>query len=129
MVLLSSASYAVGTLLLLIACNGLAYGASMSSFRGGPIFPAMFIGAAGGTAMSHLPGLPLVPAVAMGIGAMSVVMLTPRREFTRHEWGGRHGDAGPSRLSPVRFQPGGSCGVIVLLRDPDSRCSPVRGFA
>src|SRR6266516_1911624 len=36
----------------------------------------MFIGAAGGVAMSHLPGLTLVPAVAMGIGAMSVVMLT-----------------------------------------------------
>ncbi len=42
----------------------------------GPIFPAMFIGAAGGIALSHLPGLPLVPAVAMGIGAMTVVMLT-----------------------------------------------------
>ena len=26
--------------------------------------------------MSHLPGLPLVAGVAMGIGAMSVVMLT-----------------------------------------------------
>jgi H+/Cl- antiporter ClcA len=71
----SSASYTVPALLLLLACKALAYGASMSSFRGGPIFPAMFIGAAGGMAMSHLPGLPLVPAVAMGIGAMSVVML------------------------------------------------------
>jgi H+/Cl- antiporter ClcA len=71
----SSSSYTVGALLLLIACKGLAYGASMSSFRGGPVFPAMFIGAAGGMAMSHLPGLPLVPAVAMGIGAMSAVML------------------------------------------------------
>ncbi len=71
----SSASYTVAALLLLIACKGLAYGASLSSFRGGPIFPAMFIGAAGGMAMSHLPGLPLVPALAMGIGAMSAVML------------------------------------------------------
>jgi H+/Cl- antiporter ClcA len=71
----SSASYTVGALLLLIACKGLAYSASMSGFRGGPTFPAMFVGAAGGMAMSHLPGLPLVPAVAMGIGAMSVVML------------------------------------------------------
>ena len=71
----SSASYTVAALLLLLACKGLAYGASLSSFRGGPIFPAMFIGAAGGMAMSHLPGLPLVPAVAMGIGAMSAVML------------------------------------------------------
>ena len=65
----------MAALLLLIACKGLAYGASLSSFRGGPIFPAMFIGAAGGMAMSHLPGLPLVPALAMGIGAMSAVML------------------------------------------------------
>ena len=42
---------------------------------GGPIFPAMFLGAAGGIALSHLPGLPLVAGVAMGLGAMSVVML------------------------------------------------------
>jgi chloride channel protein, CIC family len=69
------ASYSVGALLLLLACKGLAYGASLSSFRGGPIFPSMFLGAAGGMAMSHLPGLPLVPAIGMGIGAMCVAML------------------------------------------------------
>ena len=68
-------TYSVGALLLLLACKGLAYGASLSSFRGGPIFPAMFIGAVGGAAASHLPGLPLVPAVAIGIGAMAVAML------------------------------------------------------
>jgi len=71
-----SADYTVGALLLLMVCKGLAYGVSLASFRGGPIFPAMFIGAAGGIAMSHLPGLPVVAGVAMGIGAMSVVMLT-----------------------------------------------------
>jgi H+/Cl- antiporter ClcA len=70
-----NASYTVGTLVLLIACKGLAYGVSLSSFRGGPVFPAMYIGAAGGIAMSHLPGLSLVPAIAMGIGAMSAVLL------------------------------------------------------
>jgi H+/Cl- antiporter ClcA len=70
-----SAAYTLGAVLLLIACKGLAYSASLSSFRGGPIFPAMFLGAAGGMALSHLPGLPLVPAIAMGIGAMSTVML------------------------------------------------------
>jgi H+/Cl- antiporter ClcA len=70
-----SASYTVAALLLLLACKGLAYGASLSSFRGGPTFPAMFLGAAGGIALSHLPGLPLVDGVAMGIGAMTVVML------------------------------------------------------
>jgi len=72
----NASSYTVGALLLLVVCKGLAYGVSLSGFRGGPIFPAMFIGAAGGIALSHLPGLPLVPSVAMGIGAMSVVMLS-----------------------------------------------------
>ena len=70
-----AASYSVGALLLLMACKGLAYGASLSSFRGGPTFPALYLGAAGGIALSHLPGLPLVPGVAMGIGAMCAVML------------------------------------------------------
>ena len=73
-----AASYSVGTLLLLLVCKTLAYGVSRGSFRGGPIFPALFIGAAGGVAMSHLPGLPLVAAVAMGIGAvMAAVMKLP----------------------------------------------------
>jgi hypothetical protein len=66
----------VGTLLLLLLCKGLAYSLSLSSFRGGPVFPAMFLGAAGGIAASHLPGLSLVPAVAMGIGAMCCTMLS-----------------------------------------------------
>ena len=70
-----SADYSVLVLLMLLLCKGLAYGVSLGSFRGGPIFPAMFLGAAGGVAMSHLPGLTLVPAVAMGIGALCVVML------------------------------------------------------
>ncbi|HEV3355129.1 MAG TPA: chloride channel protein [Acidimicrobiales bacterium] len=71
----NSATFSVATLLLIVACKGLAYGVSMSAFRGGPTFPAMFIGAAGGIALSHLPGLPPVAGAAMGIGAMTVVML------------------------------------------------------
>jgi H+/Cl- antiporter ClcA len=70
-----SASYTVGALLLLLICKGLAYGASLSGFRGGPTFPALFLGAVGGVALSHLPGLPVVYGVAMGIGAMCAVML------------------------------------------------------
>jgi H+/Cl- antiporter ClcA len=70
-----SASYTLGALLLLMACKGLAYGVSLSGFRGGPTFPAMFLGAVGGVALSHLPGLPLVDGVAVGIGAMTAVML------------------------------------------------------
>ena len=70
-----SASYTVGALLLLLVCKGIAYGVSLSGFRGGPTFPALFLGAAGGVALSHLPGLPLVYGVAMGIGALCAVML------------------------------------------------------
>jgi H+/Cl- antiporter ClcA len=71
----ASAGYSAAALVLLLACKGLAYGVSLSAFRGGPTFPAMFLGAAGGLALSHLPGLPVVAGVAMGIGAMTVVML------------------------------------------------------
>jgi hypothetical protein len=71
----SASSWTVGALLLLVLFKGLAYGASLSCFRGGPTFPGMFIGAAGGIALSHLPGLPLISGVAMGIGAMTVAML------------------------------------------------------
>jgi H+/Cl- antiporter ClcA len=70
-----AAGWTVGALTLLIVCKGLAYSLSLSSFRGGPTFPGMFIGAAGGIALSHLPGLPAIAGVAMGIGAMTVAML------------------------------------------------------
>ena len=72
---LHAAGWTVGALVLLVVCKGVAYGISLSGFRGGPVFPAMFIGAAAGVAASHLPGMSLVPGVAMGIGAMTTVML------------------------------------------------------
>jgi H+/Cl- antiporter ClcA len=70
-----AAGWTVGALLLLVACKALAYSLSLSSFRGGPVFPGMFVGAAGGLVLSHLPGLPEIAGVAMGIGAMTVAML------------------------------------------------------
>jgi H+/Cl- antiporter ClcA len=70
-----SAAYTAGALALLLTCKGVAYAASLSGFRGGPVFPSLFLGAAGGMLLSHLPGLPLVPAVAIGMSAMSAVML------------------------------------------------------
>jgi H+/Cl- antiporter ClcA len=74
--LVSQAStWSTGALLLLFACKGLAYAICLSSFRGGPIFPAIFLGAAAGVAAADLPGMSLVPGVAMGMGAMSAVML------------------------------------------------------
>jgi hypothetical protein len=71
----NAAHYTIGALLLLMLCKGIAYSAALSTFRGGPTFPAMFIGAAGGIILSHAFSVPLAPAVAMGIGAMTVVML------------------------------------------------------
>jgi hypothetical protein len=46
-----AAGWTVGALLMVVLCKGLAYSFSLSSFRGGPIFPSMFIGAAGGIAL------------------------------------------------------------------------------
>ena len=71
----NAATFSAGTLVLLVACKGIAYMASLSSFRGGPVFPSMFIGTAVGIALSHLPGLPMIAGVAMGIGAMGTAML------------------------------------------------------
>jgi H+/Cl- antiporter ClcA len=70
-----AAGWTVGALILLVVCKGLAYSGSLSSFRGGPVFPGMFLGAAGGLALSHLPGLPAIAGAAMGIAAMTVAML------------------------------------------------------
>src|SRR4051794_29350981 len=76
----NSADYTVGALLLLMACKGLAYCGALVGFRGGPTFPALFLGAAGGVAASHLPGLSLIGGVAIGLGAMAAGML--RLPFT-----------------------------------------------
>jgi H+/Cl- antiporter ClcA len=70
-----SASYGVGALALLLLMKGIAYSVSMSGFRGGPTFPAIFIGAVGAALLSHVPGLPLIPAVGMGMGAMTAAVL------------------------------------------------------
>ncbi len=70
-----AAGWTVGALILLMLFKGIAYTLALSSFRGGPTFPGMFIGAAGGIALSHLPGLPMIAGAAMGIGALCVAML------------------------------------------------------
>ena len=71
-----AATWSVGALILLIVAKSLAYALSLSSFRGGPIFPAMFIGRRGRAwPASHLPGHVAGAGVAMGIGVMATVML------------------------------------------------------
>jgi H+/Cl- antiporter ClcA len=70
-----AAEYSIGLLILIIVCKALAYALSLSAFRGGPVFPSIFIGAAIGIAMSALPGASLAAAIASGIGAMCAAML------------------------------------------------------
>ncbi|MCX4912685.1 chloride channel protein [Streptomyces sp. NBC_00687] len=73
--LADQAGYTAGTLVILVVCKALAYSLSLGAFRGGPVFPSMFVGAAGGLAMAHLPGLDVTSGFAMGVGAMCVAML------------------------------------------------------
>ncbi|HEX5820169.1 MAG TPA: chloride channel protein [Solirubrobacterales bacterium] len=68
-------SWSLSALALLIALKGLAYGLSLGTFRGGPTFPAMFLGAAAGVMAAQLPGFDLTPAVAVGLGAAVVSVL------------------------------------------------------
>lgn len=63
------------TLALLLLCKGLAYGLSLGAFRGGPTFPALFLGAAVGILAADLPGLSTTPAVAVCMAAAAVSVL------------------------------------------------------
>jgi H+/Cl- antiporter ClcA len=64
-----AAGWSAAALAALLLCKGVAWSISLSSFRGGPIFPSMLLGAAGGILAADLPGFALTPAVAVGIGA------------------------------------------------------------
>ncbi len=64
-----------GTLTALLVFKGLAWSVSLGSFRGGPTFPAMFLGLVGGLLVAELLGLPETSMIAIGMGAMTVSML------------------------------------------------------
>jgi chloride channel protein, CIC family len=67
--------WSLSALVLLIVFKGLGYGLSLGSFRGGPTFPALFLGAAAGIMASRLPGFALTPAVAVGMAAATAAIL------------------------------------------------------
>ena len=71
----NEASWSLSALALLIGFKGLAYALSLSGFRGGPVFPALFLGAAAGLMAAQLPGFELTPAVAVALGAATVSIL------------------------------------------------------
>ncbi|MCU0261879.1 MAG: chloride channel protein [Ilumatobacteraceae bacterium] len=65
----------IGTLVALVVCKGIAWSLSLGGFRGGPTFPALFLGAVAGILCAHLPGLSLTPAVVILIAAMATAIL------------------------------------------------------
>jgi H+/Cl- antiporter ClcA len=74
-VLEQAGTLSIAATALLFVCKGLAWGVSMGGFRGGPVFPAIFVGTVGGVLASHLPGFPLGAAVATVMAATIVVTL------------------------------------------------------
>jgi H+/Cl- antiporter ClcA len=74
--LVSDAStWSLSALALLLFFKGVAWTISLGSFRGGPVFPALFLGAAAGVMAAQLPGFSITPAVAVGMGAAVVSVL------------------------------------------------------
>jgi len=70
-----AATLSLGTLAILIAFKGLAWGVSLGAGRGGPTFPAIFLGIVGGLLAGHLPGFAETPAIAVLIGVACVSVL------------------------------------------------------
>jgi H+/Cl- antiporter ClcA len=68
-------TWSVSALALVLAFKGLAWTISLASFRGGPIFPALFLGASAGLLGSHIAGFDETAAVAVGLGAATVSAL------------------------------------------------------
>lgn len=67
-------AWSVAALVALVLCKALAWGICLGSMRGGPIFPAVLLGAAVGIACSGLPGLGATPGLALGIAAASAAI-------------------------------------------------------
>lgn len=71
----SAATLSVSTLTLLFVLKGLAWSISLGNFRGGPTFPAIFLGVVAGLIAAHLPGYDQTQAIAALTGAMCVSVL------------------------------------------------------
>ena len=63
------------TLWWLLVLKGVAWSLSMGAFRGGGVFPAIFLGTVGGLLAERLPGLPQGAGVAIVMAAAIVSVL------------------------------------------------------
>lgn len=72
------AQWSTGALVLLLACKSLAYAVCLGAFRGGPVFPAIFLGAAFGVlASAVVPSIGTVSGMAIGMAAGAAVTGLP----------------------------------------------------
>lgn len=71
----SAATISLSALALLVIFKGLAWSISLGSFRGGPTFPAIFLGVVAGLMAARLPGYAEAPAVAALVAASCVSIL------------------------------------------------------
>nr|WP_267245671.1 chloride channel protein [Streptomyces sp. PR69] len=68
-------AWGVGALVAVLLFKTAAYALSLGSLRGGPVFPALFLGAAAGVLLAPLPGLGVVPGMAAGMAAAATAVL------------------------------------------------------
>jgi H+/Cl- antiporter ClcA len=68
-------AWSVAALIAVVGFKGLAYALSLGSLRGGPIFPALFLGTALATTLVGVPGFGSLPALAAGLAAGGVAAL------------------------------------------------------
>ena len=71
----SAPTLSLWTLALLLLFKGLAWSISLGNFRGGPTFPALFLGVVGGLLAAHLPGYGETQGVAVLAAAACVSVL------------------------------------------------------
>jgi len=71
----SATTISLSTLALLLVFKGLAWSISLGNFRGGPTFPAIFLGVTAGLLAQHLPQYAETQAVAALVGAVCVSVL------------------------------------------------------
>ncbi|WUH95199.1 chloride channel protein [Streptomyces sp. NBC_00433] len=68
-------SWPVGALIAVLVLKAAAYAISLGSLRGGPVFPALFLGGAAGVLLAPLPGFGVVPAMAAGMAAATAAAM------------------------------------------------------
>ncbi|MGW3812632.1 chloride channel protein [Streptomyces sp. NPDC005046] len=68
-------AWSVGSLVAVVVLKSVAYALCLGSLRGGPVFPALFLGGAMGVLLAPLPGFGVVPAMAAGMAAASAAAL------------------------------------------------------